>query len=318
MKLGKVSQAVLDRSVLRPLSMAWVLRETESASVSAALGGPFDRTVKMVVLSAANHLAASGVKMQQIALTLLFPAEGEEKELKALFREIADVCKEMDVKVAGGHTEVSDAVNRPILSVTGYGTNMGEREVRNAMLRAEEDLVMTGWIGMGGSAVLAKNMEKALLKRFPYVLINEAKQLGENLSVQEAAKLGYEFGVSAMHDVSQGGIFGALWEMAERGGVGLEVDLKKLPVRQETIEICEYFDLNPYQLYGQGALLLGTDRGEALTERLGDRGIPAVVIGRTNAGKDRVLRNGEDIRFLDRPAQDALWNCMERKEERML
>lgn len=63
-----------------------------------------------------------------------------------------------------------------------------------------------------------------------------------------------------MHDLSQGGIFTALWEMAERAGVGLEVDLKRIPVKQETIELCEYFDINPYNLYSAGALLIGTDR----------------------------------------------------------
>ena len=116
-----------------------------------------------------------------------------------------------------------------------------------------------------------------------------------------------------MHDVSQGGVFGALWEMSERAGVGLHVELKKIPVRQETIEICNYFDINPYQMYGQGALLFGTDRGEALVTELRAKRIPAAVIGRTTQGNDRVIRNGGEIRFLDRPAQDALWGLKKGK-----
>lgn len=73
-----------------------------------------------------------------------------------------------------------------------------------------------------------------------------------------------QVGVSAMHDVTEGGIFGALWEMAEASGVGLCVDLKKIPIRQETIEICEFFNLNPYQLISSGSMLIGTDHGSQL------------------------------------------------------
>ena len=83
-----------------------------------------------------------------------------------------------------------------------------------------------------------------------------------------------------------------------------EKDLKKIPVKQETIEICEYYDINPYYLYSAGAMLAGTDNGEALVAELAAAGIPAVVIGRVTDGKDRIIRNGEDVRFLDRPKQD--------------
>ncbi len=59
-----------------------------------------------------------------------------------------------------------------------------------------------------------------------------------------------------MHDVTEGGIFGALWEMAESSGIGLEIDLKKIPLKQETVEICELFDINPYGLIASGAMLM--------------------------------------------------------------
>lgn len=75
-------------------------------------------------------------------------------------------------------------------------------------------------------------------------------------------------GVSAMHDVTEGGIFGALWEMAEASGVGLEIDLKKIPVRQETIEICEFFGINPYQLISSGCMLMAAEDGNLLVREL--------------------------------------------------
>lgn len=335
MKKGKVSEAVLKRSVLRPLALAGVLaggagfgedcglfewkngRETlASATVCGTLGGPCDRSFEMLLASVINNLITAGTETEGIMLDVLFPAGCEEKELKELMKAAAESCRKFQVLVGGGHTEISDALLRPMVSVTGWGAGgQAKEEISRGKeenpaisgLQPEQDLVMTGWIGLAGTAILARNYEAELLKRYPFSLVDTARGFEQLVLIREAARAGSRFGVSAMHDVSQGGIFGALWEMADRAGVGLEVDLKRIPVRQETIEICEFFGLNPYQLYGQGALLLGTCRGEALVSCLASRGIPAAVIGRTGAGNDRVIRNGEDVRFLDRPCQDMLW-----------
>ena len=90
---------------------------------------------------------------------------------------------------------------------------------------------------------------------------------------------------------------GAVW-MAEASGVGLEIDLKKIPIRQETVEICNHLDLNPYELISGGSLLIAADDGYALAESLEKAGIPAAVVGRATAGNDRIVLNGEEKRFL--------------------
>ena len=84
-------------------------------------------------------------------------------------------------------------------------------------------------------------------------------------------------GVRAMHDVTAGGIFGALWELAEASGVGLDITLKKIPIRQETVEICEFFDINPYQLASGGSLLMAAEDGNRLVMDLAKEGIPAMT-----------------------------------------
>ena len=341
-KTGKVSQAVLDRSVLRPLSKAGVLQEkgpafgkdwgnpsaeqrvfpigegepkhrnTRTASVCGTLGGSCDRDERMFLATVVNNLAVAGAKTESMMLTLLFPSDREEEELKRILEKTGAWCAAQQIVVAGGHTEVSGAVSRPVLSVTGFGTVQRDMNEQTEGLKPRQDLVMAGWAGMAGTAILAGNREQELAERYPFSIIDAARELGDRILITDAAREGAAFGVSAMHYVSQGGIFAALWEMAEYGGVGLEVDLKKIPIRQETIEICEFFDLNPYQLYGQGALLMGTSRGEALAQHLSSRGIPAALIGHTTAENDRILRNGEDMRYLDRPAQDALWVLSDR------
>ena len=143
--------------------------------------------------------------------------------------------------------------------------------------------------------------------RLPRHFIEDAKAFAGLLSVAPEAACAGKSGVSAMHAVSEGGIFGALWELADCAGVGLSVDLKKIPVRQETIEISEFFHINPYEMLSGGSLLLVTDHGLELVDLLGKEHIPAAVIGRTTAGNDRVLTSNEEIRYLEPPKMDEIY-----------
>ena len=84
------------------------------------------------------------------------------------------------------------------------------------------------------------------------------------------------------------------------------MDLKKIPVRQETIEICEVLGINPYELYGAGSLIIVSDKGNQLLHELEKQQIPAAIVGKITEEKGKVILNGEEFRFLDRPKNDAM------------
>ena len=174
-------------------------------------------------------------------------------------------------------------------------------------LEAGQDLVVTKWIGLEGTSIVAKEKEQELRKVFSDPFVRTAQEFDQYLSVIPESKIAMEHGVRVMHDVTEGGIFGALWEMAEGSGVGLEIDLKKIPIRQETIEVCEQFGLNPYVLMSSGSMLIGTEHGEILVRRLQEAGISAAVVGQAMDGNDRILRNGGEVRYLDKPQSDELY-----------
>ena len=169
------------------------------------------------------------------------------------------------------------------------------------------DILVTKWIGIEGTSIIAKEKEKDLLTRFSAPFIENAKKLDVYLSVLSEAAVAVRSGVSAMHDVTEGGIFGALWEMAEASGVGLEIDLKKIPVRQETIEICELFDLNPYRLASGECLLMAVENGGDAVRILSEAGIPSAVIGKVEKGIARKMTGIGTTGFLERPAQDEIY-----------
>ena len=172
---------------------------------------------------------------------------------------------------------------------------------------ADQDIVVSKWIGLEGTVELVRQYREKLRERFPARMIDEAADFDEYLSVAPEAATAMKSGVCGMHGVSRGGIFAGLWEMAQEAGVGLEVDLRKIPVRQETIEICEFFGENPYELLSGGCLIMTARDGNALVTALEREEIPAVVIGRTTSGNDRVLYNQGNKRYLNKPKTDQIY-----------
>ena len=176
--------------------------------------------------------------------------------------------------------------------------------------RPGDDILASKWIGLEGTSIIAKEKETELLARYPLELVRTAQGFDNYLSVLPEAAVAVRSGVSAMHDVTEGGIFGALWEMAESSGVGLEIDLKKIPIKQETVEVCEFFHVNPYELISSGCMLMSAPDGNTLARELARAGIHAAVIGKAVAGNDRVLCNEEERRFLEPPKTDELYKVL--------
>ena len=119
-------------------------------------------------------------------------------------------------------------------------------------------------------------------------------------------------GADVIYPMGEGGFLSGLWKVAEVSGTGLVADFRKVPVRQETVELCEVLDLNLYRLRSDGAFLAGIPSGEGLVRKCQAAGLPAAVIGQANAGNDRLLYSGENFRYLDRPAEDEIYKMIPR------
>jgi hydrogenase maturation factor len=243
-------------------------------------------------------------------LSILLPENTAEAELKSLMHDVEKVCEELHIEVLGGHTEVTKAVNQPIVTVTGIGKMKKSDMVNTSGAKPGQEIVMTKWAGLEGTAILAKTKEDELLTKYSAGFILGAQKLLDYISVVPESKIARKVKVTCMHDVTEGGIFGALWEIGAASGVGLEVDLQKIQLKQETVEICEFFDLNPYMLISSGSMLIVTDNANLLVDSLKEEGIAAVVIGRITQGNDRVIINDGEQRYLEPPKTDELYKVM--------
>lgn len=327
MKVGKVPEAVLKRSVLKQIRTgrpevlsgasvgedcaAVALQEDEIFVLST---DPITGTAKdighLAIQITLNDLASAGAEPIGVMLTFLLPEKLSEAKLCHMMEQAEAAAHAANVQIIGGHTEVTRVVNQPVISVVGVGKAKRERLISTAGARPGMDVIVTKWIGLEGTSIIAKEKEEELLTHYPRHLVEAAKGFDAYLSVLPEAKIAVESGVSAMHDVTEGGIFGALWEMAESAGVGLDIDLKKIPVRQETVEVCEYFDINPYELIGSGSMLMAASDGNGLVRALETAGISAVCIGKVTDGNDRVLLSGGERRFLEPPKADELYKVV--------
>ena len=324
MKIGKVSETILKRSIFKQIRTkrdevllgagvgedcaAVKLAEDEIFVLST---DPITGTVKDIGMLAiqitANDLASSGAEPVGVLLTVLLPEEIQEEEIRQMMGQVEEACARFHIQVMGGHTEVTRAVNQPVISVTGVGKVKEGGLVSTAGAKPGQDILLTKWIGVEGTSIIAKEKEEELLKRFPAPFVETAKDFDQYLSVVEDAKIAVRHGVSAMHDVTEGGIYGALWELSEASGIGLEIDLKAIPIRQETVEICEYFGLNPYYLISSGCMLMAADQGHDLVRELQAAGIFAAVIGKATDKRAKRILNGQEESFLERPKTDELY-----------
>lgn len=323
MKTGKLPENVLKRSVFRQMHVkrddvlfangvgidcAALRLEPEEAAVlsSDPVIWEDDCDGKRAVFSVCNDLACAGARPAGLLLTALLPGNVEEQQIRVMVKGIADACEPLGLQILGGHTEVTSAVNRPVISVTGVGKVRMDRMISPGGAKPGDDILVTKWIALEGTFRIAKRKEEELAASYPRYMIREAAEFDRYLSVLPEAELAAEAGVHAMHDISEGGVFGALWELAECSGVGLEIELKKIPLRQETVEICDFYGLNPYQMVSGGSMLMAAEDGNGLVHRLEQAGIPAVIVGKATAGNDRVILNGEERRFLELPQTDEI------------
>lgn len=330
MKKGKVSESVLKRSILRQIkttrkevlsgagvgydcaifafsdkeAIASCMQEAavrvEAARYDTAMVSG-RMSMSQLLYKCANNLAASGATPVAVMITLLLPEAIAEPEIKQLMQEAEKICAELSIQITGGQSRVDSAVSSPFAIVTGYGRLQGKEAHTVQLAKPGQDVVISKWIGLEGTAILAKAYREKLLDRYPAYLVDEAETFDRYLSILPEAATAMKSGVCAMHDGSEGGIFATLWELAEGAGVGLTIDLKKLPIRQETVEVCECCNENPYELKAGGCLVMTSEDGLGLVTALQAEGIPAVVVGKVTDSKDRIIRNGDEVRFMDRP-----------------
>lgn len=328
MKIGNISQTVLKRSVLKQIRSKRKEAVLE-LSVEEMCSGIFLEDENSVILSNAsiygdekdlgyygivkviNDVMSRNAKPVGVDVVIQLPPYAYESRLKMMVSHIEECCMKHHLQVLGIKATVCPVISSAIINITGIGMVDKEKIIKTSKVVPNLELVFVGSVGTEGALRIFHYKKEELEQRFISSFFKGLHEKKEHLMLKEEMQLGIEEGAVAIHQVGDSGILGALWEIGESGNLGLEVDLKKMTIRQDVIEICEFTGVNPYQLSGTGSALIAIPNGEALVEKLQKKNIECAIIGKTTDGKERVILNGGEKRFLDRPTQGELAKLFE-------
>ena len=260
----------------------------------------------------ANDVATSGNRPEFIQSVILLPEGANERIMRTVSSEIHSSAKELGITIVGGHTELTPGLKRPIVITTAFAFSGSYVTAANAR---EGDLVMmTKSAGVEGTAILgnrlmdsSSNEERALGRA--------TKKFSSLLSIVGEAEAAYSTGaVHAMHDCTEGGVLGAVYEMAYASKRGFRILESRIPVAPETKELCSRLHIDPLRLISSGTLLLAVKPGGEgrVGKRLAEIGVASAVIGRFSGRKRISVRTDGSETLIDEAGADEIWRILAR------
>lgn len=277
-----------------------------------APGLPLEMMGRFTVHIGASDVAVTGVRPEYMTYTLLLPGETPESDARSLIESISATADDLGITIAGGHTGWYDAVNVPIVGgVTVWGTAPQDRWISPGGARPGDVLLMTKGPAIEAAALLAVLYHERLDGRLTPTNRDRLLKRVDQISVVEDARLAFQTGhVHAMHDATEGGVLGGMWEMQMASGLALEVNLTNIPVPEDIAQLAVALGFDPWEAISEGTLLAAADPAgvPALQETWRAAGIESHVLGHFTEGPagGKLIRNGQ-VSSIPEPAEDPFW-----------
>jgi len=304
MRTGKLTNEELQENVLRLLKRrrnevivypdagedCAVIRATEGLVFLSGdpITGTSVETGALAVHINCNDIAASGAEPLGVMLTIMLPPTASTGDVRKIMESAESACAALKIDILGGHTEFTNAVNTPVVSAVAVG--MARKMIRSKTIEEGDFIVMTKTAGIEGTWLIVADRKETLRQRYTEKLFlsegeeAEALALFKKISVLPESRVMARHEVSGMHDMTEGGVYGAVAEMCFNKGLGAEIETRKIPVLPVTEKICKLTGLDPYRLLSSGSMLCVCKRPKPLIEGLNAAGIDAAVIGRITGG----------------------------------
>jgi len=247
----------------------------------------------------ANDVATRGAEPAWFQAVVLLPEGSEESLAESIFKQIDRACKSLDIAVTGGHTEVTPGIDHPIVVGDMHGVLAGIKPVLTSGARIGDSIVLTKGAGIEGTAAIAREKRNELLKVFDKPFVDRASKylFKPGLSVVPEAMVALDFGVSAMHDPTEGGVAMGVYELGAASGNATRLHVDQVIIKHETERICARYGINPLGLLGSGALLacFKPPNARDYVRALQRKGIKATVVGELVSGAKSVQVSGEKV-----------------------
>lgn len=260
-----------------------------------------------------NDIASNGIEPVGILLSVMLPEGTTEEDISAIMEQAADAAEECGVEIVGGHTEITTAVNQPVIVSTAIGRGKKGQSASAEKIEIGDCILMTKSAGIEGTGIIAGDYEEELAAFLSKEEIQQAKALLSKISVVKDGMAAGSIGTHGMHDVTEGGILGAVWEMCRIAGVGAELWDEAIPVEEVTKKICAHYDIDYLRLISSGSMIImaSPDKKSAILEKLEAEGVAACEIGRILPVEEGLylLKDGE-MQGIEPPRADELYKVV--------
>lgn len=263
-----------------------------------------DRLGLLTVHVNCNDVVCMGAEPVALLVTLLLPPEYPEERIGHIADDLSAAARQANVDIIGGHTEYTDAITRPITCASVIARMPKGQKLMG--LQLGDDLIMTKGAGLEGTAILAQGYAERL-SSLPAAYLLEAESYFDSLSVVKEGRIAAQNGAHAMHDITEGGVLGAAWELCYGAGLGLKLFKESIPLSPVTRAVCAAAGIDPLRLLGSGSLLIGCKDGKAMVTALRQENIPAAIIGKVTSGGICFA----DGRPIPPPREDALYRAFQ-------
>lgn len=255
-----------------------------------------------------NDVASSGAEPIAVLLTILAPSRTREEDLKIIMKDASLAAKELNIEIAGGHTEITEAVNQVVISTTVIGKQKKESIIDKAKIEIGDKILLSKKIGIEGTSILAKELEDELKDKLTKEELTYAKNMDKDLSVLKEGLIAGNIGVNYMHDITEGGILGAIWEAGEAINKGVRIEKDLIPIDRLTEKISKILEIDPYKLISSGSMIMiaKENKVEELKNEMRKENIDLTVIGDVIEKGKIILEKGRE-KIIDSPESDDLY-----------
>lgn len=286
-----------------------IVASTDPFFIAPALG--WERAAWFAVHILASDVAVSGIKPNYLTIDLNLPPEMSEEILKTIWTTVDRECKKLGISVLTGHTARYAGCNYPMVGgATVFGIDKKEKLII-PKANIGDKIIITKGPAVETTGLMAMQFPEFLMERYGKEFVKNAQDIFYQMSTVKDASIAAEAGgITAMHDATECGVFGGLYEVAHASKVGMRILLKNIIIQDVIKKTCECFDINPYVAISEGTLIasVNPEKAEAVIKAFEKENIPASIIGEVLPEDKGIVIVEENKEYkLEHPRTDPFW-----------
>lgn len=267
-----------------------------------------EKVGSLAVHISCNDIASNGIEPIGLLLTVLLPEGTTEKDIEDLMDQISETAEELKVEIIGGHTEITTAVEKPVIVSTAVGR--GSKKHNDNKMKPGDIIYVTKTIGLEGTGIIATDKRAEVSSILTEDELTQAENMLNMVSVVREGVIAGTVGTSGMHDITEGGVLGAVWEMCRISGTGAGITKEDIPISPVTVKVCNYYRLNPLRLISSGSMLIFVppENCVKIEEEMKKAGIMLTQIGSVSGEEEGLILISDGKKeIIEPPGSDEIY-----------